>query len=220
MGGAAVMRVRWRRPRVPDALDRPWRELEYVVVDVETTGLDLRRDSIASYGATLIRGGRMAAEHHVYGLVHPECELSPESITVHALRPADLVDAPPLSEAVSVLHDMLDNRILVAHAAWIESSFLGRAFRRHGRTLHCKVIDTAAMARAACLTSTQCAGEPHLERLATELHLPVVSPHHALGDAVTTGQVFLALATHLTRRGYCTARDLIDLTAADSSLRR
>jgi DNA polymerase-3 subunit epsilon len=56
--------------------------------------------------------------------------------------------------------------------------------------------------------------------LATELHLPVDSPHHALGDAITTARVFLALAARLARRGYETARDFVDLTTADSALRR
>ena len=44
----------------------------------------------------------MIAAHNVYGLVRPDCSLSPASITVHTLRPADLVGAPPLSEAVDI----------------------------------------------------------------------------------------------------------------------
>jgi DNA polymerase-3 subunit epsilon len=77
------------------------------------------------------------------------------------------------------------------------------------------------MARAANLDAArQGPGEPDLERLATELRVPVDSPHHALGDAITTAHVFLVLAARLARRGYATARDFIDLTTADSSLRQ
>ena len=210
----------WRRRRSPGIFDRPWRDIDYAVVDLETTGLDLKRDTIASYEIAVIHGGRMLAAKNTYGLVRPECPMSAESITVHALRPADLVEAPPLSHAVSALEVALTERVLIAHAAWVERAFLTRAFTQQGKELTCRIIDTAAMARAAGLDVGRGRGEPDLEWLATELRLPVVSPHHALGDAITTGYVFLALAARLGKRGYETARDFIDLTDADRSLRR
>ncbi|RDH78766.1 3'-5' exonuclease [Mycolicibacterium moriokaense] len=219
MGGAPLMTRLWRRSRAPDEFDRPWREIDYVVLDLETTGLDLHKDAIASYGATVIRDGRMIAADNVYGLVRPECAMSAKSITIHALRPADLAEAPPLSAAVDVLRELLEGRVLIAHAAWIEQAFLGRAFRQSGHRLACKVVDTAAMARAGHLQAAECQGEPHLEQLATELRLPVDCPHHALGDAITTAHVFLALAGRLAQQGYRTARDFIDLTAGDARLR-
>ncbi len=52
------MRVRRRSLRGPE-LDVPWRDVEYVVVDVETTGLDLRRDVVISFGSVLVRSGRL-----------------------------------------------------------------------------------------------------------------------------------------------------------------
>ena len=203
-----------------DPFNVPWRTVDYVVVDLETTGLDLRRDAIASYGATVIEDGRMIAARNVYGLVRPDCALSAKSITIHTLRPADVADAPPLSDAVEILDALLTDRVLVAHAAWIEQSFLSRAFRAHGKRLRCKVIDTAAMARAAGFVASHARGEPDLERLATQLGLPVDTPHHALGDAITTAQIFLALVARLAPGGYQTARALIDLTTADATARR
>jgi DNA polymerase-3 subunit epsilon len=215
------MKLRPRRYRDDNQLSRPWREAEYLVVDLETTGLDLRRDTFVSYGATVIRHGRMITAQNVYGLARSACVPSPQSIAIHSLRPVDLAEAPPLSDAVDVLDKLLVDRVLIAHAAWIERSFLTHAFTAHGKQLRCKIIDTAAMARAANLDAArQGPGEPDLERLATELRVPVDSPHHALGDAITTAQVFLVLAARLARRGYATARDFIDLTTADSSLRR
>jgi DNA polymerase-3 subunit epsilon len=211
--------TRWLRRRKSASFERPWRDVDYAVIDVETTGLDLRHDTIASYGIAVIHGGRMLVADQSYGLVRPECRLSKESITIHALRPADLVEAPPLSEAVTELEGALTERVLIAHAAWVERAFLTRAFAQHGRDLTCRIIDTAAMARAADLGLGCGRREPDLERLATALRLPVVSPHHALGDAITTGYVFLALAARLGQRGYRTARDFIDLTDADRRLR-
>jgi len=60
------------------------------------------------------------------------------------------------------------------------------------------VIDTAALAaelwrrgRGSVTDTTD------LSSLARSLGLPVHRPHHADGDALTTAQVFLALASHL-----------------------
>ena len=41
----------------------------------------------------------------------------------------------------------------------------------------------------------------------------MVAPHHALGDAITTAQLFLALTARLGRLGYRNARDFVDLTS-------
>jgi hypothetical protein len=51
------------------------------------------------------------------------------ALTVHGLRAADLADAPTIDDVVGDLVDLLSNRILVAHAAWVERAFLNRALR-------------------------------------------------------------------------------------------
>lgn len=66
-----------------------------------------------------------------------------------------------------------------------------------GTTLPVPVVDTAALSRAAGLTDTPDGYEPPLELLARQLNLPVYTPHHALGDAMTTALVFLALIARL-----------------------
>ncbi|RZL81324.1 MAG: 3'-5' exonuclease [Rhodococcus sp. (in: high G+C Gram-positive bacteria)] len=219
MGGAASMREH-RLFRRTDTLKCPWRDAEFAVVDLETTGLDLARDTIVSYGAVVVRHGRIVTSESLYGLVHPECDIRPEAVAVHALREADVADAPPLSEAVGTLRDLLTDRVLVAHAAWVDTAFLSRAFRDNGLKFRPAVVDTAALARALGAAPRQHRHEPNLEWLADTLGLPVVDPHHALGDAVTTAQVFLALASRLERIGYDTARSLVDLSAGDGRLGR
>ena len=86
-----------------------------MVVDLETTGLDLKRDAIASYGAVVIRHGRIVVAENTYGLVCPNCEITVESTTVHTLRRADVADAPPLSQAVPVLDAVVGDRVQVKH---------------------------------------------------------------------------------------------------------
>ncbi len=52
-------------------LDVPWRSVEYCVVDVETTGLDLRRDEVVSFGSVLVRSGRVCVGTRTYLPVRP-----------------------------------------------------------------------------------------------------------------------------------------------------
>lgn len=206
------MTWRWRGRSPGDgALDRPWREVDYVVIDLETTGLDLKRDTIASYGAAVIEHGRIVASKNAYGLVRPTSTMTAESVTVHTLLPSELAAAPPIDDAVEKLDAMVSGHVVIAHAAWVERSFLTRAFASVGKKLRCTFIDTAVMARAAGAAVAPAGYEPDLETLAEALNLPVINPHHALGDAVTTAQVFLALASRLSSDGDRTARDFVEL---------
>ena len=194
------MRLRRRIPLPAPLLGAGWREAEFCVLDLETTGMDLRRDDIVSYGAVIVANGRIHCGQSAYRLVRPERAVSVASLTVHQLRQADLADAPRIDDVLDDLIDLLAHRALVAHAAWFEEAFLNRALHRSGRALGSAVIDTAALLRACGLTATGSPRESSIEAAAGRLKVPVHTPHHALGDAVTAAQVFLVLATRLERR--------------------
>jgi DNA polymerase III subunit epsilon len=175
-----------------------WRDGAYCAVDLALTGLDPRRDEIVSFGAVGIDDGRIQMAGAVHGLVRPSGPLPERSVLVHGIRAEDVADAPPLPEAIEPLLALMAGRVLVVHAAWVERAFLGPALRRCGVRLRRPIVDTAALARLWLLERDGAAPRQlSLTQLAESLALPVHRPHHALGDALTTAQVFLALATHL-----------------------
>lgn len=178
------------------------------MLDVETTGLDLARDEIVSYGAALVVRARIPCGRLVYREVRPVRPVSVGALTVHGLRTADLAGAPEIDELVDELVDLLTGRVLVAHAAWVERAFLDRALRPRRLRIGRAVADTAALLRALRLAGSDTGTEPNLEAAARRLNLPVHTPHHALGDAFTTAQLFLALATRLERQRRLTVRDI------------
>jgi DNA polymerase-3 subunit epsilon len=179
-----------------------WRTAKYLAIDVETTGLDLRRDSIISIGAAGIRDGRIVCGDNYYSLIRPACPVSVASMRIHCLRPADLENAPTAQDVGEEIARQLAGWIVVAHAAWIERAFLTRLLRQAGVRFAAPVIDTAALARALGYAKGVPYGrEPSLELLARQLSLPVYEPHHALGDAVTTAAVFLAMAAKVGKPG-------------------
>jgi DNA polymerase-3 subunit epsilon len=191
-----------------------WRAAPFVAVDVETTGLDPGRHEIISFAAVPIEQGRIVAGAAVSGLVRPRVAPPPESIRIHGLRAADLEAAPRAPDALAPLAGLLRGRIPVAHAAWVDRAFLTPPLGELGARLPRRLVDTAALWRLLCLDrGEEDPGWCSLASVAAALGLPTHRAHEAEGDALTTAQVFLALATHLESHGRKTATALTGATS-------
>ena len=131
-------------------------------------------------------------------IIRPSEMPEAETIRIHGLRPMDLADAAEFPDVLDLILEALTGRVLVAHAAWVERGFLAAALKRAGLRLHKPVLDTAVLARRV-LEPDRPADEVALplSEVARRLGLPVHRPHIAEGDALTTAQLFLALAAHL-----------------------
>jgi DNA polymerase III subunit epsilon len=184
----------------PPPPSTPWREADFCVVDFETTGLNPAAHEIISFAALHIARGRLRLDDVRYQLIRPRRMPGGETIVIHGLRSAELADQPTLADALDGLLEALTGRVMVAHVASIERGFLDAALRDTGILLINPIVDTAALAAELFrLRDHVEPGPVGLEPLAQMLGLPVHRPHEADGDALTTAQVFLALATHLDR---------------------
>ncbi|HYB24503.1 MAG TPA: exonuclease domain-containing protein [Solirubrobacteraceae bacterium] len=209
-GAAAYQRAR------PASGRTPWSTASFCAVDLELSGLDPKRDEIVSFGAIPIESGRLQLGAAVSGRARPSREMSVAAIRVHGMRAADLADAPPLETAIDPLLGAMAGRIPVVHVAAIERSFLRGALRRQGLRLRRPMIDTSVLGLVWLHERDGHAPQRlSLSELAVALGLPVHHPHDALGDALTTAQAFIALATHLHARRKETVRSL---TTADRRL--
>ena len=192
-----------------ELLNLSWRQAEFVVVDLETSGLDPTRDEILSFASIPVRAGRVVPAELVTTLIAPRRPPASESIRIHGLREADLRHQQPLESQIDRIAAALGGRILVAHFAWIERSFLERVLPVE-RPLGPHVIDTMQLARTVIAADGgSCPEYPQLGQLAEILNLPVHRPHHADGDALTTAQVFIALANRLDRTRDVTVGELL-----------
>lgn len=201
-------RVRRRRARRRTA----WREADYLVLDFETTALDLDRAAPLSVGWVPVRGGRLVMAGAGYTPLRYDGPLPPAAVPVHRLLPEDLRDAPPPAEVAGVLAGLLRRHVLVAHAVGFELALLGRlgvpARRR-------EAVDTVALAHAVERLDGHRAPRPvALSAVAARYGLPVHRRHHAFGDALTTGGVLLALAADCERHGAGSLDDLLRLGGA------
>jgi DNA polymerase III subunit epsilon len=183
-------------PRPDDGA--PWREAGWCAIDLEMTGLNPRSDEIVAIGAVPIDGGRIQLGGGVYTLVRASKRSQVGAVLVHKLRLADVADAPSLDHAIDLLLGALAGRVPVFHTAAIETAFLERQFARRRVRLPA-AADTEALGRR-WLAHRDGSAPPHgisLGRLAGALGQPAEPPHHALGDALTTAKLFIALASLL-----------------------
>jgi DNA polymerase-3 subunit epsilon len=201
------VRTHLSTPEPPGRL--PWRQATYTVLDLETTGLDPATDAIVAAGGLRVTGGRAAAATAFRLLVHPDQDVPADAIHIHGLLPGELEAAPPLAEQLTTILDRTLGDVLVVHVAEVDQAFLDAAMRHSwGCPLNASVLDTARM--AAALNRRLHLVRPLGRRPGTSLRLadlarahglPVHPEHDPLHDALTTAQLFLALATRLEQHG-------------------
>ncbi|HVI19168.1 MAG TPA: 3'-5' exonuclease [Gaiellales bacterium] len=189
---------------------RSWRDAALLCVDIELTGLDPKTDEVIAFGAVPLDGGRIRAAGAIQGMVKPTAGRRTGPVAIHGILPQDLDSAPPLGEALVPLAEAIRGRTPIAHAAWVERAFLGPALRKAGGRLPRGIIDTAMLWRLhGVVADGSDPGYNPLQTVTDQLALPSHHPHQAIGDALTTAQVFLALATRLERLGHGTLADLL-----------
>lgn len=175
----------------------PWREARWCALDLELTGLNPSKDVIIAVGAVPIDEGRLLLGQSMYTLVRTSKRSEHDAVLMHKLRVPDLADAPSLEDAIDLILESLSGRVPVFHTAAVERSFLGPRFAERGVRLPTPA-DTEVLGRLL-LRERDSVAAPRLPlgKLASMLSLPTGPPHHALGDALTTGAAFIALASNL-----------------------
>lgn len=174
---------------------------EWVSLDCETTGLDVRNDEIVSIGAVRIVGNRIMTSERLELLVRPERGVSADSIRVHRLRERDVAQGMPAQDAVKRLMHFIGSRPLVGYYLEFDLAMLNRViWPLLGQGLPQPRIEVSALYydhRFRQLPPYQQQANADIDlRFATimrELDLPVREAHDALNDAVMTALAFIKL---------------------------
>ncbi|HET9551574.1 MAG TPA: 3'-5' exonuclease [Anaeromyxobacteraceae bacterium] len=187
-----------------------WDDVVYWSLDIETGGLDSRRDPIIAVGMLPIRGGIIKLGEAYRTLVRPEAgrEIRPESVRAHQLLEGEVREAPPLAEVLREVDRRMREGALLVHHQAVDVQFLKRAYDRHGlRWPSPPVVDTVELILK--LGRKKKFLHPHepTEGPATNLSearrrhgLPEYQAHDALTDAIATAELFLVLRKQLNAR--------------------
>jgi len=184
----------------------PLDELTFTVLDTETTGLDpAGGDRIVSLGAVRVVNGRVLRQETFEQLVNPGRRVPAVATAIHGLTDAMVSDAPPIDQVLPDLARFAEDTVLVGHDLGFDLRFLEPAARSAGVELKHPVLDTLL------LDATLYPGQPDhtLEAIAARLGVSVVGRHTALGDALVTAEVLVALLGPLRDAGIRTLDDAL-----------
>ena len=127
--------------------DNSLNDVEYVVFDLESTGLSTRYDYIIEFGAVLMRRGTVIEEKDFF--IKPKIDLSLNIKNLTHITEENLKDARPFEECKDEILDFIKGRVLVAHNASFDFGFLNSEFERIGMPkLTNPVIDTLDLSRS------------------------------------------------------------------------
>ena len=188
-------------------------EAEFVVFDLETTGLSAARDRICEIGAVRVRA--LEPVETFQSLVNPGVKLPEQVARLTGLREQELRHAPSVSTVLRRFLSFAGDALLVAHNARFDQRFLERQLLfAHGRRLSEPPLCTAALARRLLAGRRRRVG---LASLADFFGVPTRPCHRALPDAEATAQVLVHLIGLAQELG---ARRLSELRALAAPRKR
>lgn len=158
----------------------------FIVVDLETTGLDPKTDKIIEIGALKIQNGTVVGSFSE--LVNPGRKLEERIVEITGICDEDLKDASYIEEVLPKFLDFAGEEVLLGHSILFDYSFLKKAAVNQKISFERQGIDTLRIARRHL---------PHLESrslpyLCKHYKIPH-QPHRALSDVEATYALYQRL---------------------------
>ena len=166
---------------------------EIVCFDIETTGLNVTREAITEIGAVVLKNGKITETFQTF--VNPGRRLTPEIIGLTGITDAMLADAPSLKEALTAFLQFVNGRVLAAHNAEFDISFIRAGCRKVGLEFEPTYIDSLILAQNLL-------PELHkykLDIVAEHLDLPAFNHHRASDDAGMVGYMLVPFFEKMRR---------------------
>jgi DNA polymerase III epsilon subunit family exonuclease len=180
----------------------PFWDLEYAVIDVETTGWTPEDSGITEIGAVRVRRGEIVAEFT--SLVNPGTPVPEPIAELTGISDQMLAPAPPVAAVLPGLLAFAEGCVLTAHNAPFDVGFLRAACAASDLSWPgYPVIDTVRLARQLMVTPDE-VPDCKLQTLAEFFGTPVQPSHRALADARATAWVLRQLLRRLDNRGITT----------------
>jgi DNA polymerase III subunit epsilon len=190
--------ARLRHPRRPGIQRLPFDAVEFIIVDVETTGWSPREHRITEIGAVRMRGGRVQGEFTA--LVNPGQPIPDDIVALTGISNEMAAAAPPLCTVLPGFLEFARGGLLTAHNAPFDVAFLAAACAGCGLPWPGgPVLDTVAVARHVLADGE--VPNCKLGTLADFFSTPVLPRHRALADAQATAAVLNGLLGRLTAGG-------------------
>jgi DNA polymerase-3 subunit epsilon len=186
-------------------LETPLEVVPFIVVDVETTGMDPAIDRITEIAMMRVRGNVMEDEFST--LVNPLVSIPANITRITGIDNIMVQDAPPAREVAPYIREFLGDSVFTAHNAAFDWGFVQHTLRREtGLEIANPRLCTVKLSRRIL---------PHLPSkslgvVAQHLEIRITDRHRASGDAYATALVLVKFLTYLRKHvGLSTLGDLL-----------
>ncbi|EKT4522940.1 3'-5' exonuclease [Pseudomonas putida] len=188
-----------RLPKAPTLGVSSLREQRWVVLDLETSGLNVNRDQVLSIGAVAIEDGAIDLGQQFERTLHRPAQKTNASVLIHGLGPSALAaGCDPAHALVDLLEFIGDSPVLAFHAPF-DQRMLARALKDSlGYRLQHPFFDMAEL--APMLNPDTVLREASLDDWIARFGLQVEERHHASADAQVTAELALILFSQARRQ--------------------
>src|SRR4051812_29939050 len=170
---------------------------EYVVFDLETTGLSpWAGDEIIEIGAMKVFGDQVDEENVFHSMVNPKRLISPDATRINGITNEMVADAPTFGDVFPKFLDFVGGAYLVAQNAKFDMSFIMKHMVQNKISRPFEVYDTVHFSRRCFPDETK----HNLDIICKRLNLDMVGGdmrHQSIGDVRLTAKAFLLLRDRL-----------------------
>jgi len=190
-------------PMVTNPKDKKIDDEEFVVFDIETTGLNSHTNEIIEIGAVKIKAGRIVDRYSQ--LINPGRPIPYHITEITSITDEQVANEPKIDEVIGKFVDFIGDAVLVAHNAPFDIGFIKRDIKKYlNIDLQCSVIDTLQMARDLF---------PDLKKyglgdLNKTLGLALEKHHRAVDDSQATANMFIIFLEKYKEKGLEYMKDI------------
>ncbi|WP_026867606.1 PolC-type DNA polymerase III [Jeotgalicoccus marinus] len=167
---------------------------DFVVFDVETTGLSSKYDQIIELAGVKVRNGEVVDKFERFA--NPGEKLTELIKELTGITDDMLVGAPDISEVITDFKEWVGDAIFVAHNASFDMGFIDEAYEKQGFGESTNgVIDTLELSR----TINTKMKKHGLNILAKHYNVDLTQHHRAIYDAEATAYIFIKMMAQLKR---------------------
>jgi DNA polymerase-3 subunit epsilon len=189
----------WRR-LPPESLNRSLADTRCVVLDVESTGLDLARDRLIAIGACAVAGGRVRLGDSFEVVLRQDRASAKDNILVHGIGGQRQRAGIDPVEALLRFLEYLGKSPLVAYHVAFDQTMIRRAMKDHlGHRFDHPWVDLAYVMPG--LMPEYARKYRALDHWTRHFHIGNHARHSALADALATAQLLLVALPMAARAG-------------------
>ncbi|WP_193755624.1 3'-5' exonuclease [Psychromonas sp. psych-6C06] len=198
------------RAPLPD-IDEDLLKLDYIALDIETTGFHPETDHLLSIGYLPIQNQKILLSEAVEQFVKSTKKIKAETAIINHIVPEMLENGTPLNEILEKFFASLVGKVLVAHGSVIEKRFLDYYVAKQFNLppLPLLWVDTLSIEKSFIIHKGSAQSADFRLSSTRERHgLPEYPAHGALIDALATAELYLALLKKRFQDDKATFRDL------------